>query len=154
MSGWPQYNGVDGQDPWVEEVTRLDNCELVAYRLDTAKRDHETMQHLYASRDYHWALFMGRLVIEKLLKALVVARESEKQRVPLSHDLLLLAERAGIELNERQKDLLDLFTTFNISARYPDYKESFYRKCTSEYTAKRIQEIEEVRAWLLSNLRR
>ena len=88
-------------------MIRLENSELVSYWLDTAERDHQTMQHLYSSRDY-----------------------------------------------ERQQDLLDLFTTFNISARYPDYKESFYRKCTPEYTAERLREIEEIRTWLLSNLKR
>ena len=135
-------------------VTRLENSELVSYWLDTAERDHQTMRHLYSSRDYHWALFMGHLVIEKLLKALVVAREKEKPGVPLSHDLLLLAQQARLQPNERQQDLLDLFTTFNISARYPDYKESFYRKCTPEYTAERLREVEEIRTWLLSNLKR
>lgn len=96
---------------------------------------------------------MGHLVIEKLLKALVVARDIAESSIPRSHDLLLLAERAGIEPDERQKDLLDLFTTFNIRARYPDYKESFYRKCTKEYATDRMKEIEEVRRWLLNNLR-
>jgi hypothetical protein len=65
-------------------------------------------------------------------------------------DLLLLAEKAGIDTTRRQKDLLDLITTFNISARYPDYKRSFYLKCTPEYTAERLREIEELRAWLMS----
>ena len=32
-------------------------------------------------------------------------------------------------------------------------EESFYRKCTPEYTSQRLREIEEVRAWLLSRLR-
>lgn len=126
---------------------------MVSYWLDAAERDYQTMQHLYSSRDYHWALFMGHLVVEKLLKALVVARGMRGLSVPRSHDLLLLAERAGVEPDERQKDLLDLFTTFNIRARYPDYKESFYRKCTKEYAAERIKEMEEVRRWLLCNLR-
>lgn len=55
----------------------MENAELVAYWLDTAERDHQTMQHLYASKDYHWALFMGHLVVEKLLKALVAARGND-----------------------------------------------------------------------------
>lgn len=128
--------------------------DLISYWLDTAERDHKTMEHLYSSHDYHWALFMGHLVIEKLLKALIVARETGQPSVLLSHDLLLLASRAGLEPDRRQQDLLDLFTTFNISARYPDYKESFYRKCTPKYTAERLREIEEVRAWLLGRLTR
>lgn len=109
--------------------------ELVAYWLDTAEKDYQAMKHLYASRDYHWSLFMGHLVIERLLKALFVAYHDEGMGVPHSHDLLLLAEKAGIDTTRRQKDLLDPITTFNIGARYPDYKRSFYLKCTPEYTA-------------------
>lgn len=135
-------------------VAFLETAELVSYWVRTAEMDYQTMLHLYASRDYHWALFMGHLVVEKLLKALVVARGPGRSDVPLSHDLLLLAQRAGIEPDEKQKDLLDLFTTFNIRARYPDYKESFYRKCTQEYASARMEEVEEVRRWLLDSLKK
>ena len=40
-----------------------------------------------------------------------------------------------LELTERQEDLLDLITKFNMSARYDDYKREFYTKCTDEYTS-------------------
>jgi len=42
-----------------------------------------------------------------------------------------------------QKDLLDLTTTFNVAARYPDYQQTFYPRCIREYTAERMAEIEE-----------
>lgn len=35
-----------------------------------------------------------------------------------------------------------------MSARYDDYKKEFYAKCTDEYTAKQVKNIEEVRTWL------
>ena len=44
-------------------------------------------------------------------------------------------------------------TQFNISARYDDYKESFNKKCTDEYTTMQIKNIEEVRIWLKSLLK-
>ncbi|MGE5577306.1 MAG: HEPN domain-containing protein [Syntrophothermus sp.] len=131
----------------------MEKDDMLSYWLDMAERDYETMKHLYASHDFHWSLFMGHLVIEKLLKALLVFRQGEGGSIPRSHDLLLLAEKAGVETNGRQKDLLDLITTFNINARYPDYKQSFYRKCTPTYTAERLREIEELRTWLLSKLK-
>ncbi len=56
-----------------------------------AEKDHQTMKHLYASGDYHWSLFLGHLVIEKLLKGLLVAHQAEGVNIPRSHDLLLLA---------------------------------------------------------------
>jgi len=51
-------------------------------------------------------------------------------------------------LDERTEDLLDLISTFNINARYPDYKQAFYKKCTDEYTKERVVEMKEVIAWL------
>lgn len=128
--------------------------ELVAYWLDTADRDYQTTKHLYDSGDYHWSLFMGHLVIEKLLKAILVACQPEGTSVPRSHDLLLLAEKGRIGMTQRQKDLLDLTTTFNVAARYPDYQQTFYRKCTRVYTAERIAEIEELRTWLIGLLKK
>ena len=55
-------------------------------------------------------------------------------------------------MDSKREDMLDLITTFNISTRYPDYKLSFYKKCTELYTADRISEIKELRLWLISIL--
>lgn len=96
----------------------------------------------------------GHLVIEKLLKATLVACQPEETSVPRSHDMLLLAEKGRIGMTQRQKDLLDLTTTFNVAARYPDYQQTFYRKCTRVYTAERIAEIEELRTWLIGLLKK
>ncbi len=82
---------------------------------------------------------MGHLVIEKLLKALFIKNNGNEAAPPRSHDLALLAERAGITTTEEMKDALDLVTTFNINARYPDYRQDFYRKCTAEYTEAAIK---------------
>lgn len=41
-----------------------------------------------------------------------------------------------------------IINTFNISARYDDYKKSFANKCTNEYTAEQVKNIEEVQKWL------
>ena len=89
------------------------------------------MINLYKIKDYHWSLFIGHLVVEKLLKALYVKNIDDNP--PRTHDLLRLSEKLEIKMTEQQKDLLDLITTFNINARYPDYKQSFYKKCNSEY---------------------
>ncbi len=95
---------------------------------------------------------MGHLVIEKLLKAVYLKNTEDKTQPPRTHDLLLLAVRAKIDPSERQQDLLDMITTFNISARYPDYRYSFYKKCSCGYTEERISEIKELRKWLLMEI--
>jgi HEPN domain-containing protein len=44
---------------------------------ESAERDWKTMNHLVKSKDYAWSLFLGHLVIEKLLKALIVKKISK-----------------------------------------------------------------------------
>jgi len=128
----------------------VENYDIIEYWVEVSNRDYTTMLHLFETKDYHWSLFMGHLVIEKLLKALHV--KNVNGNPPKTHDLLRLAEKALLPLSDSQIDILDLITTFNISARYPDYKQSFYKKCTEEFTSENISKIKEVRKWLLSML--
>ncbi|MEZ7892973.1 MAG: HEPN domain-containing protein [Candidatus Wallbacteria bacterium] len=125
----------------------MEKEEIIKYWKDTSENDFRTMKNLFATNDFCWSLFVGHLVIEKLLKAIYVKNIDEN--VPKMHNLLRLAEKAGIILNEQQKDSLDIVTTFNISARYPDYKQNFYKKCTEKYTLENIETIKELRLWLL-----
>jgi len=131
----------------------LTKRELVEYWANGADMDEHTFRNLLKSRDNHWALFMGHIVVGKLLKALIVQNNEEGFAVPRSHDLLLLAQKAQLETEENRADVLDLISTFNINARYPDYKRGFYQKCTNEYTKERATEIDEVIAWLKSLIR-
>jgi len=123
---------------------------LIDYWVETANKDYQTMFNLFNSKDFHWSLFMGHLVVEKLLKAIYV--KNVNSNPPRIHDLLRLSEEAQVYTTEVQKDDLDLITTFNISARYPHFKHSFYKKCDYEFTKVNIKKIEELRAWLLLTL--
>lgn len=88
----------------------LDKRELIAYWRNSSDQDYKTMLNLYASKDYHWSLFIGHLVIEKLLKAIYV-KNSGSDNPPKSHDLMTIADKARLEMGEHQKDILDLITT-------------------------------------------
>ncbi len=46
------------------------------------------------------------------------------------------------------REKIQIINTFNISARYDDYKRSFDEKCTDDYTSEQVKNIEEVRKWL------
>jgi HEPN domain-containing protein len=74
--------------------------------------------------------------------------DEEYQKIPRSHDLLYLAEKAGLDLSDEYKAGLAAITAFNIQARYPDYKKAFYEKCTVEYSNNQKTIIEDVRTWL------
>ncbi|MFO7727449.1 MAG: HEPN domain-containing protein [Desulfonatronovibrio sp.] len=114
--------------------------------LATSDEDYQTMIHLFEKGHNTWALFIGHLVIEKLLKALYCQKYSGHP--PFTHDLFRLADKCHLDLTEEQKDILDTITTFNIRARYDDYRMEFYNKCTVEFTQKWTQTIKEFRAWL------
>lgn len=124
----------------------MDRTELIKYWQETSDKDFDTMLNLYSSKDFHWALFIGHIVLEKLLKACYVHYVDNK--VPFTHDLLRIAKAAGLTLNDDIANDLDFITTFNISTRYPDYKQAFYIKCNYEFAELNIKKIERIRIWL------
>ena len=125
--------------------------ELIEYWVSSSDKDFKTMENLVKSTDYLWALFIGHLVVEKLLKAYYVKTVDDNP--PWIHQLLKLAEKTDLSLTEEQKDAFLLITTFNINVRYPDYKYEFYKKCTKKYTETNIAKIKELRLWLKGQIR-
>ena len=65
-----------------------------------------------------------------------------------------LPTRRGWRLTEDQKDLLDAVTTFNIRARYPDYKGEFYKKVSKKFTEDYIKKIRDLRQWLIKKIKK
>ena len=124
----------------------FDKDKLIKYWIDDSEDDYDTMIVLYQSKRYYWALFAGHLMLEKLLKAYFVKSKSDYP--PLIHNLLRLAEKSEVELNDKRKEELITVTAFNINARYDDYKKSFKLKCTPEYTAEWIEKMDELRKWI------
>jgi HEPN domain-containing protein len=57
-----------------------------------------------------------------------------------------------IELANEQNNILMRINTFNIEARYPDEKLSFYLSCTKEFAEASIKIIKELYQWLKSQL--
>ena len=126
----------------------MNNIDLMNYWIESSDEGYDTMMYMKAGKKNTWCLFMGHLVIEKLLKALYAKNNKNAPYAPKSHDLLHLAEKTELKLTDRQEDLLDTITRFNMNARYDDYKKEFYLKCTDEYTSQQLKNIEEVRVWL------
>ncbi len=132
------------------ENEKIDIQKIVNHWITRSDQDFETMIHLYNSKDYHWTLFMGHLVIERLLKAVLVNRTNT--HAPFTHDLRRLAKLSEIEFDDEYKRWLDTITTFNLNVRYDDYKQDFYKKCTEEYTDKWISNIKTLKEWIKKNL--
>ena len=125
--------------------------EIIQYWIDSSDVDFRAMDSLFVNGHYTWALFVGHLVIEKLLKAYYV--KIIDVNAPQIHHLLKIAEQTGFELSEDQKDFLLEVTTFNIKARYPDFKQRFYQKATKEFAGQYIQKIKEFRTWILNKIK-
>jgi HEPN domain-containing protein len=124
----------------------LNKEQLIEFWLKSSDEDFDTMIVLYENRKYNWSLFVGHLLIEKLLKALYVKVNNDYP--PLIHNLLRLAEKCKIEINEEQKIFLLTVTAFNINTRYDDYKMSFQQVCTQEYSKIWIEAIKNKRSWI------
>lgn len=118
--------------------------------ITTSDKDYNTMIHLYESKDFHWSLFIGHIVIERLIKACVV-RETRKH-APFTHDLSKLANLSGLNFTDEYLDWLDTITTFNMNARYDSYKEAFYKKCTFDFTTEWIEKIKKLQSWIKEKL--
>ena len=128
----------------------MNKKEILEYWLKSADIDYKTMQYLFKGKNYSWSLFIGHIVVEKLLKAYYV--KNIDANTPHIHDLLRIAGKANLSLSEEQKDFLDTLTSFNIKARYDDYKLKFHRICTRKFADEYIGKIKEFRTWIKREL--
>ena len=124
--------------------------EIVRYWIETAEDNFASMKRIFSADEYVWALFVGHLVIEKLLKA-CCARTLGKE-VPKTHNLLWLAEIANLETTEVQKETLSRLMLYQIKARYLDWRKQFQKSVSRERAEREIAAMEALREWLLQVL--
>ncbi len=136
-------------------LNQNDNVEInvekiIQYWIEMSDNDYNSMLDMVGIKRYNWALFVGQLVIEKLIKAAYV--KVHHKHPPFLHDLLKILKKCNVSVTEEQMDILDTITTFNINARYDDYKLAFYKQCTPEYTEIWINNIKNIRQWIIETL--
>ena len=125
--------------------------EHIQYWVESAEHDLESAESLYLSGKYDWSLFIGHLVLEKVLKALYV-RDNQNQLPPKTHNLAKLAENTNIVLTVEQKIFLDEVNDFNLEVRYPEYMREVYKKCTKDFAESYFIRIKEMFQWIKSQL--
>ncbi|MBI5699905.1 HEPN domain-containing protein [Candidatus Saganbacteria bacterium] len=114
--------------------------KITRYWIEHSEYDLKTAEAMYKSRRYLYVTFMCQQAIEKILKAIITTISSEAP--PKTHNLVRLAELAGIKTNldQQQIDLLASLTPFCIEARYADYQEKMSRltkrKLAREYLSR------------------
>lgn len=108
--------------------------ELIQYWKISAADALDTAKELNKPGKYHHSLFFLHLADEKIIKAAYVKLRNETP--PPIHDLIRLTEAIGLTMDKKRAKELSEISSFNISARYDDYKQQFYKKATSEYSQK------------------
>ena len=128
------------------EELKFDKEKILKSWIDLSDEDYDTMVVMYDNGRYNWSLFLGHLLIEKLLKALYVKNYSDHP--PYTHNLIKLTELNKLKLSNEDKVFFVTVNTYNLNARYDDYKRSFNLLCTPEYTFQWINEIKAKRLWI------
>lgn len=144
----------------VSRATRLKDCRQIAflpsglYTRGVTGQDlgkfwregsadaWQTAQALVNAGRFLHALFFCHLTLEKLLKARYI--EHHQQPAPPVHNLVWLAEQAGVALDDATREGLAQIAKFNIAGRYEDYKDDLRRQATAEYTNAWLEKTE---AW-------
>ena len=126
----------------------MNNIDLMNYWIKSSDNDYDVMLDLKEKKRNTYCLFFGQLLIEKLLKAYYAKINKNAPYAPRTHELAYLANKMNMTLTEKQEDMLETISDFNMEARYGDYKYTFELKCTDEYTDIWIKNIKELRKWL------
>lgn len=129
----------------------MDKKQYIQHWLSSAAHDLDVAETLFLNQKYDWCLFVGHLVIEKVLKAFYVRDTGEIP--PKIHNLVKLAEKTALLLSDEQKQLFAKINDFNIEARYPDQKYEFYKLCTKDFANDYFSRIKEIYQWLLSQMK-
>ncbi len=126
--------------------------DKVAYWLDIADYDLDTAEAMYHTGRRLYVAFMCHQVIEKTLKAYWCATQPEDP--PYTHSHMRLARGSGLyeQMDDSQRDFLDLITNYNIEARYPEDKEELSRSLTNEFCRQMIDETKQLQQWIKEKL--
>lgn len=119
--------------------------DRVTYDIDTAKAMLQTGLLIYA-------IFMCQQSLEKCFKALLA--HEDKEIVPI-HNLRRLAEFAAVvhELDESTLVKLDLFSSYNINARYKEDLQQLSKGITEPMIRDFIQFAEGLITWLCQKMK-
>lgn len=115
----------------------------VDYWLKSARGDFETAEVLFENAKFHHSLLFCHLTLEKGLKAIVVIHT--KEIPPRSHNLLYLAELAGLSVDPDDEDFLLRMNGYQLEARYPDEKFRIYKKTTKAVTQDLLSKTKGIR---------
>ncbi len=130
----------------------FDVDKIVSYWENHAEYDMRTAGHMFNTKRYPYVLFMCHLAIEKLLKG-IYAKENVEHSA-YTHNLVELAKKTKIDFSDDQKELLAKLSSFNIEARYPEWKSNFHKTATRQFTEKYYTQTKNLYSWLKKYLKK
>ncbi len=125
----------------------MDVREQINYWRTSSEEDFAAAKSLLEKGHFRHCLFFAHLAIEKMLKAHVTRQT--KDIPPRTHNLLRLAEIAGLKLNPEQARFLTRFGLYQLEARYPDSSEMLLDERAA---AEKLSFAQEILEWLKSQL--
>lgn len=121
----------------------MEKKEVVKFWINSALQDISAMENLFQSGNFGWALFIGHLIIEKVLKARWI-HDNSSEVPPKTHNLEKLVRETELELKDDDLAWLVQANDFNLETRYPDYRMEFSKRATREFSLENIQKIKEL----------
>lgn len=127
----------------------VDVSKQVTYWRVGSEEDAAVARYLVGQHHVRHGLFFAHLAIEKLLKAIVCLQT--KDLAPRIHNLVRLAEIAGLNLSDAQRDFLAEMNQFNLEGRYPGVSLA---PPDLAHAKQILEQTEGVLAWLTRALQR
>ncbi|MGB5158898.1 HEPN domain-containing protein [Desulfobacterium sp. N47] len=115
---------------------------------EQAHYDLKTAQAMMESGRYLYVLFCCQQSVEKMLKALIAQRTQEFP--PRLHNLIRLADAAGIKLEEDMADFLRELSAYYIQTRYPEEIADLSSQVKDRAAQEILTKTEGVILWLSS----
>ena len=115
---------------------------------EQARYDLDTAQAMLDSGRLLYVLFCCQQADEKMLKGVIAKRTNEFP--PRLHNLMRLAEHAGLEIEEEQLSFLGKVSSYYIQTRYPEEIETLSREVSGEMAREVLSKTEATIEWLSS----
>ena len=125
----------------------MDVEKQVDYWRRGGQEDIEVAEILCEKGRFRHGLFFAHLAVEKLLKAHVTRQTCAVP--PKIHNLVRLAEMAGLSLRYEQDAWLRRFNMYQLEGRYPDMAQAVVDRAAAE---KRLADAKEFLEWLTAQL--
>ena len=113
--------------------------------MQTAKAMFETGRYLYV-------VFICHLAMEKMLKALL-SQKYPQDIPPKIHNLLTLAQKAGIKPPDNLKDFFLRIDNVSVVTRYPEDMRALAKDFNKESAKLILSETRKILKWLKQNLK-